>query len=105
MTKQFTGACILLLEERGLLNVQDPVSKYVSDLPDSWQPITIQQLLTHTSGIPNYPDMTPRAKEFDRLGATPREMLEVAATKPLEFQTGNKADLFEYRIHFAGDGY
>jgi CubicO group peptidase (beta-lactamase class C family) len=90
MTKQFTGACILLLEERGLLNVQDPVSKYVSDLPDSWQPITIHQLLTHTSGIPNYTDMTPRAKEFDRLGATPREMLGVAATKPLEFKPGTK---------------
>jgi D-alanyl-D-alanine carboxypeptidase len=90
MTKQFTGACILLLEERGLLNVQDPISKYVSDLPQPWQPITLHQLLTHTSGIANYPDMTPRAKEFDRLGATPREMLEVAATKPLEFTPGTK---------------
>ena len=53
--------------------------------PLVWQAITLHQLLTHTSGIPNYPDMTPRAKEYNRLGATPREMLEVAATKPLEF--------------------
>jgi CubicO group peptidase (beta-lactamase class C family) len=98
MTKQFTGACILLLEERGLLNVQDPVSKYVSDLPQSWQPITIHQLLTHTSGIPNYPDMTPRAKEYDRLGATPRQMIEVAATKPLEFEPGTQ-------LHYTNTGY
>jgi D-alanyl-D-alanine carboxypeptidase len=98
MTKQFTGACILLLEERGLLKVQDPVSRYVSDLPESWQPITLHQLLTHTSGIPNYPDMTPRAKEYDRLGATPREMLEVATTKPLEFKPGTK-------LNYSNTGY
>ena len=52
MTKQFTGACILLLQERGLLSVQDTVSKYVDNLPYSWGSITIHQLLTHTSGIP-----------------------------------------------------
>jgi D-alanyl-D-alanine carboxypeptidase len=98
MTKQFTGACVLLLEERGLLKVQDLVSKYVSDLPESWQAITLHQLLTHTSGIPNYPDMTPRAKEYDRLGATPREMLEVAATKPLEFKPGTK-------LNYSNTGY
>ena len=98
MTKQFTGACILLLGERGLLNVQDPVSKYVADLPESWRQITIHELLTHTSGIPNYPDMTPRAKELDRLGATPREMLEIAATKPLEFKPGTQ-------LHYSNTGY
>jgi D-alanyl-D-alanine carboxypeptidase len=90
MTKQFTGACILLLEERGLLNVQDPVSKYVADLPEPWQPVTIHQLLTHTSGIPNYPGMTPRADELAKIGATPREMLAIAATKPLEFKPGTQ---------------
>jgi CubicO group peptidase (beta-lactamase class C family) len=36
ITKQFTGASILLLEERNLLNVQDPISKYVGGLPESW---------------------------------------------------------------------
>jgi D-alanyl-D-alanine carboxypeptidase len=97
MTKQFTGACILLLEERGLLNVQDPVSKYVSDLPESWQMITIHQLLTHTSGIPNNPD-TPRARELDRLGAKPRELLAIAATLPLEFKPGTQ-------LHYSNSGY
>jgi D-alanyl-D-alanine carboxypeptidase len=90
MTKQFTGACILLLEERGLLNPQDPISKYVADLPTTWQPITIHQLLTHTSGIPNYPGMTPRATELERLGATPQQMLAIAATSPLEFKPGTQ---------------
>jgi CubicO group peptidase (beta-lactamase class C family) len=98
MTKQFTGACILLLEERGLLKVQDPVSKYISDLPESWKTITIHELLTHTSGIPNYPDMNPRAKELERLGATPREMLAIAATKPLEFKPGTN-------LNYSNTGY
>jgi D-alanyl-D-alanine carboxypeptidase len=98
ITKQFTGACILLLEERGLLNVQDPISKYVDGLPESWKSITLHQLSTHTSGIPNYPDMTPRAKELERLHATPREMLEIAATKPLEFKPGTQ-------LHYSNTGY
>jgi CubicO group peptidase (beta-lactamase class C family) len=90
MTKQFTAACILLLQERGRLLVQEPVSKYVSDLPQAWQPITIHELLTHTSGISNYP-IEPRVeKEMNRIGATPRELLEVVTAKPLEFKPGTK---------------
>ena len=54
LTKQFTGTCILLLQERNLLSVHDPVSKYVSDLPPAWQSITLHQLLTHTSGISQF---------------------------------------------------
>lgn len=53
ITKQFTAAAILLLEERGKLNIQDPVSHYISDAPTAWRNITLLNLLTHTSGIPN----------------------------------------------------
>lgn len=55
-------------------------------------------MLTHTSGIPNYPDMAPRAKKYDRSGATPREMLEVAATEPLKFKPGTK-------LNYSNTGY
>lgn len=41
ITKQFTSTCILLLEQRGKLNVQDPVKKYVPDAPAAWDKITI----------------------------------------------------------------
>lgn len=51
MTKQFTAASILLLEDRGKLKVDDPVKKYLTDAPASWDKITIYHLLTHTSGI------------------------------------------------------
>lgn len=52
--KQFTAACILLLQERGRLNVHDPISRFLPSLPAAWLSITIHQLLTHTSGIPDY---------------------------------------------------
>ena len=53
MTKQFTAASILLLEDRGKLKTDDLVKKYLPDAPASWDKITIYHLLTHTSGIPN----------------------------------------------------
>jgi hypothetical protein len=54
VTKQFTAAAILLLEERGKLKVEDPVKKHYPDAPAAWDKITLFHLLTHTSGIPNY---------------------------------------------------
>ncbi|MFH5883948.1 serine hydrolase domain-containing protein [Halalkalibaculum sp. DA3122] len=52
ITKQMTGAAILLLESRGQLSVDDPVAKYFDDIPRGKQDITIHQLLTHSSGMP-----------------------------------------------------
>ena len=54
LTKQFTAASILLLEERGKLKIEDPVKKYMPDAPAAWDKITIFHLLTHTSGIPSF---------------------------------------------------
>src|SRR6185369_2736899 len=51
MTKQFTAAAILLLEDRGKLKTDDLVKKYLPAAPASWEKITIYHLLTHTSGI------------------------------------------------------
>src|SRR5258705_73392 len=70
VTKQFTAAAILLLEERGKLKTDDPLKKFMSDAPTAWEKITIYHLLTHTSGIPNFtsfPDY-PSQKPF---AATP----------------------------------
>lgn len=54
ITKQFTAASILLLEERGKLKIDDRLKTYLPDIPMSWDRITIFNLLTHTSGIPNF---------------------------------------------------
>ena len=53
-SKQFTAASILLLEKQGKLSVNDDVRKYVTELPDYGQKITILELLNHTSGLRDY---------------------------------------------------
>ena len=90
LTKQFTAACILLLQERGMLHVQDRVSKYLTDLPVAWREITVHQLLTHTSGVPN-PDYASRqSANVQRMGATPQEAIAQVANQPLDFSPGTK---------------
>jgi len=53
VTKQFTAAAILKLQEKGLLSVNDKLSKYIPDFPRGNE-VTIHHLLTHTSGIHSY---------------------------------------------------
>jgi CubicO group peptidase (beta-lactamase class C family) len=52
-TKAFTGVAIMQLVEDGKLDLSAPISRYLDDLPDAWKPITVKQLLTHVSGLPN----------------------------------------------------
>ena len=51
VSKQFTAAAVLLLARDGKVSLDDPVSKYVPELPDYGVPLTIRHLLTHTSGL------------------------------------------------------
>lgn len=51
VTKQFTAAAIYLLEEQGLLSVNDPVTKYIPEFPQYPTPVTVEQLIHHTSGV------------------------------------------------------
>jgi CubicO group peptidase (beta-lactamase class C family) len=89
VTKQFTAASILLLEERGKLSVQDPVKKYVPDAPAAWDKITIFHLLTHTSGIPNFTGFSDYQK-LEPFAATPTELVARFRDKPLDFQPGER---------------
>lgn len=88
ITKNFTAAAVLLLEQNRQLALQDEIGKYVEDLPAPWRTATIHQLLTHTSGIPTYTEAPIR--RLDRMGATPRELLAVVKDKPLQFPHGTK---------------
>jgi CubicO group peptidase (beta-lactamase class C family) len=89
ITKQFTAACILLLEERGKLNVQDPVKKYMPDAPAAWDKVTIFNLLTHTSGIPSFTGF-PDYESTEATPTTPEKLVARFRDKPLEFQPGEK---------------
>jgi CubicO group peptidase (beta-lactamase class C family) len=89
VTKQFTAACILLLEDRGKLKTDDLVSKYVPNAPAAWAKITIYHLLTHTSGIPSFTNF-PEYEQFQRQPTTPEKLLAFFRDKPLEFEPGSK---------------
>jgi CubicO group peptidase (beta-lactamase class C family) len=87
LTKQFTAAAVLLLEERGKLNVQDRINQHIPNPPAAWDKITIFQLLTHTSGIPNYSDFPeyPKLKPF---AIAPARLVALIAERPLDFAPG-----------------
>jgi CubicO group peptidase (beta-lactamase class C family) len=53
--KQFTAAAIMLLVQEGKLSLEDKISRYFTDLPLSWENITVRHLLNHTSGMGDYP--------------------------------------------------
>ncbi len=55
-TKQFTAMGILILQQQGKLHVSKSICTYISPCPRRWQPVTIHQILTHTSGIPGVDD-------------------------------------------------
>ena len=88
ISKQFTAAAILLLQEQGKLKLSDPVGKYVAGLTRGDE-VTIRQILSHTSGYQDYwPEdylMTPMMKP-----ATPQSILDTWAKKPLDFEPGTQ---------------
>jgi len=89
VTKQFTAALILLMQQEGKLNINDPVSKYLPDAPKAWEKITLANLLGHTSGIPNFTSF----KEFGAWSASAHTWDEEYAffkDKPLDFEPGTK---------------
>ena len=89
LTKQFTAACILLLEERGKLKIDDPVKKYMPGAPAAWDKVTIFHLLTHTSGIPSFTGF-PDYAASEPFPSTPEKLVARFRDKPLEFQPGEK---------------
>jgi D-alanyl-D-alanine carboxypeptidase len=88
VSKQFTAAAILLLQEQGKLSLDDRVSKYVPDLTRANE-VTIRELLSHTSG---YQDYWPQdyVMPFVLQPTTARQILDTWARKPLDFDPGTK---------------
>jgi CubicO group peptidase (beta-lactamase class C family) len=87
ITKQFTAASILLLEERGKLKTDDPVKQYLPDAPPAWDKITIFNLLTHTSGIPSFTSF-PDYRSTEAMPTTSEQLVARFRDKPLSFQPG-----------------
>jgi CubicO group peptidase (beta-lactamase class C family) len=88
ITKQFTSMVVMQLQETGKLKVQDSICVYLSPCPDTWKPVTVHHLLTHTSGIPSYTGL-PDFLKISILPKTPDEMIALFRDLPLEFEPGS----------------
>lgn len=87
ITKAFTGIAIMQLVEAGKLDLSSPVSSYLNHLPVSWQQVTIQQLLSHISGIPDIVD----EEEATLISAYGLEASwKQVLTLPMDFKPGEK---------------
>lgn len=98
MTKPITGVAIMMLADEGKLSVEDPVEKHLPEFRDLWllksssadervlirpsRKITIKDLLTHTSGVPNIDE--PRSH------STLAELTSLISQQPLAFEPGSK---------------
>jgi CubicO group peptidase (beta-lactamase class C family) len=90
LTKQFTAAAMLLLVQDGKLALDDPLCRYIDRCPDTWRPITIVQLLNHSSGVPDFvrlPGMRDRFAQHMDLA----ESIETLKRQPLDFPPGSDA--------------
>jgi D-alanyl-D-alanine carboxypeptidase len=89
VTKQFTSAAILQLEQAGKLSVTDTVGKLLPDYAGPGKDVTVHQLLTHTAGIPDYTQNDAlMEKRADKI--SPQEILHSFWEQPLEFAPGSQ---------------
>jgi len=89
ITKQFTSSGIMRLVERGKVSLDDPISKYVPDLPAHEQNVKIRQLLNHTSGVHNYTSSPEWAKTW-KDDYTPRQIVAFVDKDTLDFPSGTR---------------
>ena len=89
ITKQFTATAIMMLQEQGKLSVSDSISKYLPDYPTHGHEITIEHLLTHTSGIMSYTNIPGYMGSSDiKRDVSTNELIEIFDNKPMEFAPG-----------------
>jgi len=89
ISKQFVAAAILRLRESGVLDLDDPISNFIDQVPDDWAVITIRHLLTHTSGANSFGGYTQLP--FDAGGVWPSEsVISAMMTGDLAFVPGEE---------------
>lgn len=87
ITKQFTAVAIMILNERGLVDLDAPMKTWLSDAPAAWDQVTVRRLLAHTAGIPNFTSFD----DFQSTKALPATLDSLIARfrdSPLDFQPG-----------------
>lgn len=90
ITKQFTAAAIMMLLEEGKLSLNDPITKFLPDYPAYGQNITVEHLLTHTSGIVSYTGIPGYMASEVRKDVSVEELIDVFKDLPVEFEPGER---------------
>jgi CubicO group peptidase (beta-lactamase class C family) len=98
LSKQFIATGILLLEQDGLLDINQPISKYIDSLPEKWELLTLKQLLSHTAGLAPMESEWKSLKKDGWPKHVTREMLWESAIKdPIFYAPGE-----QFRYHNLG---
>jgi CubicO group peptidase (beta-lactamase class C family) len=94
ISKNFSDAALLRLQEEGRLSISDSLCKWISDCPEAWHPVTLWHLLHHTSGIPDYEAAlelgSPAYIDYMSQSHSAERIVEAARAKPLDFPVGSK---------------
>ena len=100
ISKQFTAACLLLLQQEGKLSIDDPLSKYFPELTRS-KDVTIRNILTHTSGYQDYAPQDYTIPAWTK-PTTADKIIHEWATKPLDFEPGTQYQYSNTNFNIAG---
>lgn len=101
ITKQFTSAGLLQMQEQGLVDLDADMATYLPDFPTRGNRITVRELLDHTSGIPGYTEMEEARPYFVR--RVPRDsLLALVAARPFYFPTGEQEVYNNSAFYLAG---
>src|SRR5262245_19688083 len=102
ITKMFVSMSALMLRDKGKLKLEDPICNYIADCPEAWKPVTVQNLMRHTSGIPDYEEklglFTQKHLDF-MVKPDVTDIIYADAKKlPLDFKPGEK-------FHYSNTAY
>jgi CubicO group peptidase (beta-lactamase class C family) len=85
--KQFTAVAVMMLADEHKLNLDDPLSKYLPEVPAGWGRVTLRLMLNHQAGIPQY--TTPQRQLLDLShDYSDGELIALAISQPLDFEPG-----------------
>ena len=90
ITKQFTGAAIMLLAQQGELNIDDDITRFLPDYPVHGHEITVRHLLNHTSGIKSYTGVPGWFEDKIQQDLTTTELVDAFKSYPMDFAPGER---------------
>lgn len=87
ISKEITSVAVMVLAEQGEISLTDPIGLYLSNLPEQWNAVSIEQLLSHISGIP---DLIIDTFTFETIGTDAALIIEELSHRDMDFQTASQ---------------